>query len=148
MRAACLDCADSVQSRKHRYISAVIFSGKSGLSAIRAKIVIDSTGDGDVAAKAGCDYEFGNEDGFCQPMTLFHKILFGSMGFLFVLAAAIIPGWFSLVPLDYGTVLVTLSLAALAFPLNRLIGNIFEGFGDWKNRMKEKIRRDIDKIGE
>ena len=84
----------------------------------------------------------------CQPMTLFHKILFGSMGFLFVLAAAIIPGWFSLVPLDYGTVLVTLSLAALAFPLNRLIGNIFEGFGDWKNRMKEKIRRDIDKIGE
>ena len=25
MRAACLDCADSVQSRKHRYISTGIF---------------------------------------------------------------------------------------------------------------------------
>ncbi|HCH86825.1 MAG TPA: FAD-dependent oxidoreductase, partial [Lentisphaeria bacterium] len=36
--------------------------------------VIDSTGDGDVAAKAGCDYEFGNEDGFCQPMTLCFKL--------------------------------------------------------------------------
>ncbi len=55
-------------------ISAVIFSGKSGLSAIRAKMVVDSTGDGDVAAKAGCDYEFGNEDGFCQPMTLCFKL--------------------------------------------------------------------------
>ena len=83
----------------------------------------------------------------CQPMTLFHKILFGSMGILFILAAAIIPGWFSLVPLDYGTILVTLSLAALAFPLNRLISNIFNGFGEWKKRMKEKIRKDIDKIG-
>ena len=60
--------------KQENRISAVIFSGKSGLSAIRAKIVIDSTGDGDVAAKAGCDYEFGNEDGFCQPMTLCFKL--------------------------------------------------------------------------
>ncbi|MPM98351.1 hypothetical protein SDC9_145536 [bioreactor metagenome] len=55
-------------------ISTVVFSGKSGLSAIRAKMVVDSTGDGDVAAKAGCDFEFGNEDGFCQPMTLCFKL--------------------------------------------------------------------------
>ena len=55
-------------------ISAVIFSGKSGLSAIRAKMVVDSTGDGDVAAVAGCDYEFGNADGYCQPMTLCFKL--------------------------------------------------------------------------
>ena len=82
----------------------------------------------------------------CQPMTLFHKILFGSMGVLFILAAAIIPGWFSLVPLDYGTILVTLSLAALAFPLNRLISNIFNGFSEWKKRMRDKIKHDIDKI--
>ena len=55
-------------------ISAMIFTGKSGLSAIRAKMVIDSTGDGDVAAGAGCDFEFGNADGYCQPMTLCFKL--------------------------------------------------------------------------
>lgn len=60
--------------KEGRRISAVIFTGKSGLSAIRAKMVIDSTGDGDVAAVAGCDYEFGNADGFCQPMTLCFKL--------------------------------------------------------------------------
>lgn len=55
-------------------IAAVVFSGKSGLSAIRAKMVIDSTGDGDVAAGAGCDFEYGNADGYCQPMTLCFKL--------------------------------------------------------------------------
>ena len=60
--------------KKDGRISAAIFTGKSGFSAIRAKMVVDSTGDGDVAAKAGCDFEFGNEDGFCQPMTLCFKL--------------------------------------------------------------------------
>ena len=60
--------------REGKRISAVIFTGKSGLSAIRAKMVIDSTGDGDVAAGAGCDFEFGNADGYCQPMTLCFKL--------------------------------------------------------------------------
>ena len=55
-------------------IESVIFSGKSGLSAIRAKMVIDSTGDGDVAAKCGCAFGFGNEEGYCQPMTLCFKL--------------------------------------------------------------------------
>ncbi|MDR0933329.1 MAG: FAD-dependent oxidoreductase [Victivallales bacterium] len=55
-------------------ISAVIFSGKSGLSAIKAKMVIDSTGDGDVAAAAGCESELGNAEGYCQPMTLCFKL--------------------------------------------------------------------------
>ncbi len=55
-------------------IKAVIFAGKSGLSAIEAKMVIDSTGDGDVAAKSGCRFEFGNAEGFCQPMTLCFKL--------------------------------------------------------------------------
>ncbi len=59
--------------REDGKITAALFTGKSGLSAIRAKIVIDSTGDGDVAAKSGCAFEFGNEDGFCQPMTLCFK---------------------------------------------------------------------------
>ncbi|WP_294481409.1 FAD-dependent oxidoreductase [uncultured Victivallis sp.] len=60
--------------KEGKRISAMIFTGKSGLSAIRAKMVIDSTGDGDVAAGAGCDFEFGNADGYCQPMTLCFKL--------------------------------------------------------------------------
>lgn len=84
----------------------------------------------------------------CRPMTTFHKILFGTMGILFVLAAGIIPGWFSLIPLDYGSILILLSLAALAFPLNRLISNIFNGFDAWWKRLKEKVGRDIEKISQ
>ncbi len=55
-------------------IDGVIFNGKSGLSAIRAKVVIDSTGDGDAAVRAGCRFEYGNADGLCQPMTLCFKL--------------------------------------------------------------------------
>jgi glycine/D-amino acid oxidase-like deaminating enzyme len=55
-------------------IRSVIFHSKSGLCAVNAKVVIDSTGDGDVAAQAGCPFEFGNDEGFCQPMTLCFKL--------------------------------------------------------------------------
>ena len=53
--------------------TAILFS-KSGLTAAKAKIFIDSTGDGDLAAKADCEFEIGNEDGYCQPMTLCFKL--------------------------------------------------------------------------
>lgn len=55
-------------------ISAAVFHSKSGLSAVKAKIFIDSTGDGDLAVLAGCPSEFGNEDGYCQPMTTCFKL--------------------------------------------------------------------------
>lgn len=55
-------------------ISAAVFSSKSGLCAICAREYVDGTGDGDLAVLAGCDFEFGNEDGFCQPMTLCFKL--------------------------------------------------------------------------
>ncbi len=38
-------------------IDCVIFQTKSGRAAIRAKMVIDATGDGDIAALAGESYE-------------------------------------------------------------------------------------------
>ena len=48
---------------------------RSGIARIGAKIVIDATGDGDVAARAGVPYEFGNpEIGRVQPSTLFFHI--------------------------------------------------------------------------
>jgi hypothetical protein len=56
-------------------ISGVVISNKSGISAIRAKIVIDCTGDGDVAARAGVPFELGGGKGSnLQPATLFFRV--------------------------------------------------------------------------
>ena len=52
-----------------------VIQNKSGRSVIKAKQIIDCTGDGDVAAKAGCGFEMGDEDnGHCQPVTLMFTI--------------------------------------------------------------------------
>ncbi len=55
-------------------IDSLILFSKSGLSTAKAEVFIDCTGDADLAAKAGCEYEYGNADGLCQPMTLCFKI--------------------------------------------------------------------------
>ena len=56
-------------------IKGVIVENKGGSSAILAKVVIDSTGDGDIAARAGAEYVLGREtDGSMQPATLMFKI--------------------------------------------------------------------------
>lgn len=47
-----------------------ICAGKSGLFAIRAKMFIDCTGDGDLAAFAGASYEKGDANGSMMPGTL------------------------------------------------------------------------------
>jgi hypothetical protein len=53
----------------------VVFETKSGPLVVRARIVVDCTGDGDVAAHAGARYEIGREeDGLVQPMTLMFRI--------------------------------------------------------------------------
>jgi ribulose 1,5-bisphosphate synthetase/thiazole synthase len=53
----------------------VVFETKSGPVVIRARVVIDSTGDGDVAARAGAPNEIGrDDDGLVQPMTLMFRI--------------------------------------------------------------------------
>lgn len=51
-------------------IKGVIISTKEGLQVLAASVVIDSTGDGDVAAFAGCDFEKGRDDGLMQPVTI------------------------------------------------------------------------------
>jgi glycine/D-amino acid oxidase-like deaminating enzyme len=46
-------------------------ASKSGLETVAAEVFIDATGDADLAAWAGAEYEQGRpEDGLCQPMTL------------------------------------------------------------------------------
>jgi hypothetical protein len=58
-----------------RRLDTLVLHSKSGLSAVKARTFIDSTGDGDVAALAGCRFEFGDEEhGHCQPMTLCFKL--------------------------------------------------------------------------
>ena len=51
-------------------VEGVIVQNKSGRSIIKAKVVIDCTGDGDVAASAGVPFTLGREqDNLCQPVT-------------------------------------------------------------------------------
>jgi hypothetical protein len=56
-------------------VKGVVFETKSGAIVIRARVVIDCTGDGDMAARAGAAYEIGREDDrLVQPMTLMFRI--------------------------------------------------------------------------
>jgi hypothetical protein len=50
-------------------IDAILASNKSGVSAFRASVYVDCTGDGDMAAWAGADFEKGDENGSLQPAT-------------------------------------------------------------------------------
>lgn len=52
-------------------LKGVIVANKSGQYLIRAKTVIDASGDGDVAAWAGADFMKGHEStGYCMPVSL------------------------------------------------------------------------------
>lgn len=56
-------------------VKGVVAETKSGGLAILAKIVVDCTGDGDVAASAGAAFDYGRpEDGLVQPMTMMFKL--------------------------------------------------------------------------
>lgn len=54
----------------------VVFETKSGPVVVEAAAIVDCTGDGDVAARAGAPYEVGRvEDGLTQPMTLMFRMV-------------------------------------------------------------------------
>lgn len=56
-------------------VTGAVLLTRSGLEAVKADIVIDCTGDGDLAVRAGAPSEFGNpETGRVQPATLFFHI--------------------------------------------------------------------------
>ena len=56
-------------------VRGVFVENKSGRQAILADAVIDCTGDGDIAARAGAEYDQGRpEDGAFQPMSLIFTI--------------------------------------------------------------------------
>lgn len=56
-------------------ITGAIIQNKAGRQVIKAKRVVDCTGDGDVAASAGAPFDFGRpNDHKCQPVTLMFTI--------------------------------------------------------------------------
>ena len=52
------------------HIDHVICNGKSGIFAVKAGVYLDCTGDGDLSAMAGADYEFGDDNGSVMGTTL------------------------------------------------------------------------------
>ena len=50
-------------------VAALILASKAGLTACKAKVYVDCTGDADLAVWAGCKYEKGDETGQMQPAT-------------------------------------------------------------------------------
>jgi hypothetical protein len=63
-------------------VEGAVFETKSGPVAVRAKAVVDCTGDADMAVQAGAPFEMGRADGLAQPMTLmFRMVEFNRLGF-------------------------------------------------------------------
>ncbi|MEK7414412.1 MAG: FAD-dependent oxidoreductase [Planctomycetota bacterium] len=56
-------------------VRGAIVEGKWGRRAVLTKVVIDASGEGDFAARAGAEYHLGRaSDGLCQPTTLMFEI--------------------------------------------------------------------------
>ncbi len=56
-------------------VRGVVFETKSGTVVIRARNIVDCTGDGDIATRAGAQFEIGREqDQMVQPITLMFRM--------------------------------------------------------------------------
>jgi len=56
-------------------VKGLLVANKSGLSHVLGKVIVDATGDGDVAARAGAEFKWGREsDQLGQPMTMFFEM--------------------------------------------------------------------------
>lgn len=97
-------------------VQGVVIESKSGREEILAKRIVDGTGDGDVAAKAGAEYTVGREqDGKMQPATLMFKV--GGVDY----QRAVFPGSFeTLVNTDKGE-LQSLAHQHLTHPMGHVL---------------------------
>jgi len=56
-------------------LTGILVDSKRGIELIRGNVFIDCTGDGDVAARSGVPYEWGNQElGLMQPVTMFFHV--------------------------------------------------------------------------
>jgi hypothetical protein len=59
-----------------RKVRGAVFETKSGPVVVRARVVVDCTGDADIAARCGAPFEIGRqEDRLVQPMTLMFRMV-------------------------------------------------------------------------
>lgn len=65
-------CSDAIMDGNT--VKGVIIESKAGREVIFAKTVIDCTGDGDVATRAGVEMHKGDENGGMQPPTLMYSV--------------------------------------------------------------------------
>lgn len=65
---------DVVWEAPDTVLRGVVVENKSGRSVILADMIIDTSGDADVAAKAGVDFEYGDGQGGAQAMTTVFKL--------------------------------------------------------------------------
>jgi hypothetical protein len=57
----------AVESSTSQAVDTIVVANKSGLTAYKAGVYVDTTGDADLAAWAGADFEKGDENGDLQP---------------------------------------------------------------------------------
>jgi hypothetical protein len=69
--------------REGRALTTIVTESKSGRQAWRAPVFIDTTGDGDLGALAGCEFEIGEAHACpCQPMSMNAMLLVKDAGAL------------------------------------------------------------------
>ena len=73
----------------------------------------------------------------CMPISLWHGILFGTMGLLFVGTTFLFPGWFQIAALDYRSLLILSPLLLLTLPIDRWIHGLFRKMEQWHRQGKE-----------
>jgi hypothetical protein len=62
--------------REGRQLKTIVTESKSGRQAWTAPVFIDATGDGDLGAQAGCEFEIGERKACpCQPLTMMALLL-------------------------------------------------------------------------
>ena len=69
---------DVIKNAAGNEIESVVLANKNGLTRAKARVFVDATGDADLAARAGCPFAFGDEDGRAQGMTLCFTVANGS----------------------------------------------------------------------
>lgn len=55
-------------------ITSILCTDNEGIKELKAKVFIDASGDGAAAAKAGCEFNKGDESGFMQPVTMLLRV--------------------------------------------------------------------------
>lgn len=77
----------------------------------------------------------------CKPMNLWHRILFGAMGIIFIATLFVIPDWIQIVGLDYRGILLLVPMMFLTLPLDYILHVILEKLRNGINHAKEFLCR-------